>query len=892
MAGSCSYVVGGNLSLEAGAKAAVHPVTVPHPFEEILRNEYTPVEIGGALSIADGAILYVHCEDIMGSHVRFAMKSAVIDGTIDANARGWNHFRAEKFIPGIGPIFENSYGSNGSIYYTFSYGPGASFSGASHGGSGGASSGLRAKAYGNPYAPCLPGSPSGVVSAPDAGGGVIRMHAKEAFALNGTLAAKGINHSVYNASAGGSIWITAQHFDRGPDSVLDARGGSIDGGGKGAGGRIAIGEGLQDEDIAALATETLPDHVTATDYSGNALVTGGKGGRDSVTGDPLYAPSGTAFYLTRDDVFVSVSVSTDITGVPTLKPTPGWGVNTFPVGEPLTLTTPPIGTDPAFDDRERYLCTGYTISNATQDVLSGKESEFQLPTDIEGPFWVIWHYGTKEYKTNFEPTEGGTLTGDGVVDGKGLYWKVLGTNLPAVEAVADKGHEFLFWTGDVPYGKARENPLQLTVDRQRDLKAVFRAIEDPVVRTWKKNATGEWLDPANWGPTENLPGFADTVVVDSGVCWAPNHVECGNLTVKGNGILRLCSDDPDSWRNNGPVNNWKDISRAPDGLEEVSLLVADDLLISEKGQLGIGYVHQPWQGRIVIGNDLRLSETGVLAATAGPVDGADFTHAKGCGQFTVGGTLEIGPGATFHPNSDPYTGGSFAIHANRLLVHEGGAIDAMRRGYGDNGDSTFRKSIAPGRGRSNNIGGGYGSKGVKAQGIYGQTYGQTNAPTQPGSPNGGYPDYYPGGGLIRVHADQIELDGSLLAAGTLDNWLSSGPSGGGIWLTARWFHFGPHAVLNAVGSHSVRNGQNDLKPQGGGGRIAIEKGLSPEAIDHLAATDELPAGKQKHVVDAAGFAKLYPYVTVDLRRGDYAEGCDGTFVYLDAVPQGTMLMLR
>lgn len=887
-AGSSRISIGGDFTLSPKAKASVIAASVSSVEEPVLRSQPTSFHVGGTFTVGAGAILHVDADRLTGAHVYFQATDIVIDGTLDAVKRGWDYFTAKPALPGF--IFHDT---DGPGYYTYAFGPGRSFGcGGGHGGPGGGSNGAFGLAYGNEYAPCLPGSPNGCYNKPARGGGVLRLHADKSFTLNGTVDASGGNMWIYGASSGGSVWIETERFEMDDEAILRARGGSNDAyTSSGAGGRICVMVGLQPSEIASISTTgELPAGIIADDFTFLGDVRGGRASYDSNAGIWFFASAGTSRYLQRSDSNVNVHISTEPAGVSTLEPAPGWGFRSFPSGIEMVLTAPAAGTDPAVDNAERYRCTGYVVSNATGVIDEGVSNRIAIPGSEKGPLWVTWLYGQKEARSTVYGITNGVVRIDGATfTGSVPLWKPMGAELPAIEAVADEGYEFLFWTGGVPYGKAKENPLHLTMDVVREVRPVFRKAEPPTTRTWiVKRTKGEWLEPKNREPA-GIPGFEDDIVIPDGACNVSNYLECASLTLSGKAVLRLATSPlytnaDHYWLYSCPLEENSNVFRAPEELGEVALVVHGDLVMTNTAKLRLGIDRQPSRGRVEIGGVLRMGEKTVAVFSAGPIDGEQVTHVTGSGLFNVGEMIDVGPQARLILISDQETGGSFAVRTKDLHVREGGSIDVSNRGYGYAKGS--RESRGPGRGCDYTIGGGYGGLGVGHNKLYGHTYGQQYAPVEPGSPAGYYNQQTIASGLIRIHADKATIDGKLLATSVQQPY--GGCSGGGIWLTARWIGFGDQAVLDASGADT------GYSSKGGGGRIAIEKGLSPAAIDHLAATGELPRGMEKRVLDVLAFTNLYPKVTVDLTRGDHVSTPenDGTFVYLNAVPEGTMLMLR
>jgi hypothetical protein len=140
----------------------------------------------------------------------------------------------------------------------------------------------------------------------------------------------------------------------------------------------------------------------------------------------------------------------------------------------------------------------------------------------------------------------------------------------------------------------------------------------------------------------------------------------------------------------------------------------------------------------------------------------------------------------------------------------------------------------------------------------------SNAPAQPGSggasPNNGRGGH--GGGVIRVRADgTVKVDGTISANGNPYNSSASGAgSGGSIYVDCRRFEGAATGVIRADGGDALSGGG------GGGGRIAIRRrnhtyaGAAPTANGGTATTGN--------------------------------PGSNGTVVWIDILPAGTLLVVR
>ena len=134
--------------------------------------------------------------------------------------------------------------------------------GASHGGLG--NRGKAGCTYDFRYAPRMPGSTttptyqnSATTTAP--GGGVIRIHACRARVAGVMTATTSVNDK-WCASAGGTIWLTADDLQVESGASFAAQGGLTLYGTRGGGGRISICRGLTDDEFAAILADgdTLP----------------------------------------------------------------------------------------------------------------------------------------------------------------------------------------------------------------------------------------------------------------------------------------------------------------------------------------------------------------------------------------------------------------------------------------------------------------------------------------------------------------------------------------------------------------------------------------------------------------------------------------------------------
>ncbi|HSL81885.1 MAG TPA: hypothetical protein VLF66_03865, partial [Thermoanaerobaculia bacterium] len=168
-------------------------------------------------------------------------------------------------------------------------------------------------------------------------------------------------------------------------------------------------------------------------------------------------------------------------------------------------------------------------------------------------------------------------------------------------------------------------------------------------------------------------------------------------------------------------------------------------------------------------------------------------------------SLRVAPGATLthHATSDPAHPESLRIEVAELLVEADGAIDATGVGFAPG--STY-----PGHGKPGTASGGshLGQGGVSGN-PPGETFGSVYRPLEPG---GGGQSSGRGGGVVRIVADRVQVDGEIRADGE-----SSGRAGAGgsVWIRTLALA-GTGAITAAGGEPCCGNGA------GGGGAIALE----------------------------------------------------------------------
>lgn len=462
------------------------------------------------------------------------------------------------------------------------------------------------------------------------------------------------------------------------------------------------------------------------------------------------------------------------------------------------------------------------------------------------------------------------------------------------EAIPADGYKFLCWDGAVARSKGLSKELAFASEEACTLKPVVALDLPPTSFTWN-GGDGDWSEPANWD-LGRVPTSGDTAVIEAGTC-AVDWVYVGSIVISGTGRLRIGYEENDS-------------------VDEVGGVVSGNVTLSDSARLEVALPNGNRRGMLKVGGNLTLSDSSELHVAAGPIDGTEFTLAKGCGFVEVGGMFEIKDTAKFVPCCDQYTGGGVVTTADRFILASGASIEAISLGYAWFADrepnSCALGSPTGEKGKNGWYGAGYGGQGDTyggGTGIRGnggiEPYGFANAPIHPGSHK--YNDQQKtndpraGGGNVRIHAARVSLAGKIDV--TTEKVVTSGaPSGGGIWITAsKRLNVGSTVQLLATGGDSPKFGNGN----GGGGRIAFGLRLTDEEIAVLAATGELPSGSPAVIGGEKEFLAAYPgcpEAAISLEGGkanndptdEPLEVCHGTFRFLvgPKKPSGLMLLVR
>ncbi len=284
--------VGGDVTVSGGARLDVRASETNEA-----SSAGAVVTVGKTLTVGDGGHLVAWCDPVNGGSPRFEVTDLTVaaGGLLTAEGRGYagavgrdngtNDAYWNDRTVGYGPT--PGFGKWGSSWAGITFDDGTAIpapgTGGSHGGLGGLSTIAENKnlAYAatsdDEWRPSMPGSGGGAAAMSygvGAGGGVIRVSAKNAICVDGEVNADA--GRVWSLSgpagggAGGTIFLEAKTFAGAATGVLTARGGDVGAGtnasGAGGGGRIAVWTG-----------EAFPGKVTSNRISKGGTADGLKG---------------------------------------------------------------------------------------------------------------------------------------------------------------------------------------------------------------------------------------------------------------------------------------------------------------------------------------------------------------------------------------------------------------------------------------------------------------------------------------------------------------------------------------------------------------------------------------------------------------------------------------
>ncbi len=747
--------------------------------------------------------------------------------------------------------------------------------GGSHGGAGGrvSSTGVFLPAYDKLLAPLLPGYGGGNGRV---GGGTIRIAAGTA-SIAGTLDATGQAGASSGGGGGGTIWITCGGISVAPTAFFKARGGNVGNhgygtiSGSGGGGRISVCVGLSAAQIESLyatgSAQGLATNDLASVFPGQVDVTAGY---IRAKGLNLFTKGGegSAVYATDATGKHGFSVENEPPFSATLSP--ALGVYAYSAGQEVvaSATTPASSGDGA-----RRVCTGWEIrSDATGEVLAqgngASLSGYNMPAES---VTLVWKWETVQYRLSASAYDGGTVN-------VSEDWCDAGGPFAAVTAAAASGYEFQYWTGDVPSADRCANPLVLSADQARSVKAFFGRTEGASYTMSKSNNSTvyDWHTASNWTPA-GVPGTNDTAIIaySSGnykLFKIASYAKVGALTVSGSSAYLRVGSTVSTVTSRAIMDHTPASSSGETGLE-----VVGDLSVANGAWLGVGGNLQKHRATLAVGGDLTIGNgagVGIAAASTNTVSDSLYDATS---DLAVGGTLTVENGGHLYPGSHVRTGGSVLISANNVVIEAGGEINANGLGYYQYAENT--EYVFPWPGAFDNrrnvyVGGAHGGKGgdAKDNSWVGNVFGCANGPVHPGTPGGNTGSG--GGGVIRLSADTILLTGTLTAKGN-NGGTYGGGSGGSIYVIAgTTFTADPASTISVRGGDITRNSSGG----GGGGRAAVCVGLTAEQLVAVRGSDEVEGIRYSDLGDvvpgftaAGGLKSSYTSAS---------PGQDGTGVYL------------
>lgn len=863
--------IGGDLKATGNAKIAVYAASDP---AAAVRGDFarlyagaTVVKVGGALELKDSAKLYPVCDELTGASVKFEAATFLLGegATVDASNRGWHWFKREDYK---GP--SGTYSHTTRKYETFALGIGLNSTiGSGYGGMGGGANDTFGLTYGYAYAPFLPGAPAGGDSNYNQsytastglmrGGGCFWLRTTGEAVVNGKIDASAQN-AMWDAASGGGVWLAVGELTVGAKASITAKGadkGSSGGANcAGGGGRVSLAIGLSDAQLDALAAGEVPEGIAASETI-TLIPVNVNGG----TMNAGRAGDGTATtVVVKDESAVNITV-VSATSVAVTGTDPQYG--TWPLADKTahTFTAPEYGKHPE-NASWRYKCLGYVVSNATTQVAAGSETSFVFAPDGED-VTVYWRWDEREFGIEVAKPANGKIRANGtLMDEAGWVWTREGA--PCVlEAVPDAGCEFLNWTGEVA-GFDDFTAAEITVDSsaQRVVAPLFRVQVEATDYEWK-GGNGSWADATQWTP-ENVPGPLDRVTIGSGTCTIDDYAAVASLTVTG-GTLKT----------------------APTAVsgkhERVQVVVSGDVTVSDDGKFTFGATdggNTVWNW-LEVGGNLMLDGSAEFLFSAGK-RATPYAIQTGSGFVKVGGDFTIGGQSVFRPNCSGQTGGASAVTVGgRFVVAAGAKVDADERGFG----KFANVSPNTGVGDQGNKAAGHGGRGqgqlLDEKGEGGATYDTAYAPVWPGQQNreSGSAALVRGGGVVRVKASSIRVDGTVTANGGACRGGAS--SGGTIWLVGEAVSLGEGAVVSATGAYTPGKGNDEITDNGasGGGRIAIGIGLNEAKY---AALLENGNALPKRVRDVtAEYLAAHPTATITAASGrngvaENVEACQGT----------------
>lgn len=782
--------------------------------------------------------------------------------------------------------------------------------GGAHGGEGGSMSPTAAgiAAYDNELAPILPGGCGS--QARSAGGGVVRIDTGS-FVLNGTVSASAVRGTPQHESgapAGGAVWITCTEYALGANAKLTADGKSAvpfsnHNSGGGAGGRIAIATGLSDEQKTALArTGTTTDISSPSSLAAlYPSVVSVKGGTGAYNGQP--GGDGTAVvYKWVDPNMVSITVMTEPAGLSDAAFAPAVASATEMAKGGRFAATAPAAV--MLEAGKRRLVSGWkAVAQDGTVVASGTGSACEIES-VPSTINLIWQCETLQLRLDL------AALGDGTLTGAEAGWRDAGEL--TLTATPNAGATFRGWISgrfQTP-AEAKSTELKIDFDRPMQIAAVFSGeLPARTAKAYVGVSGGSWDQDANWNPA-GVPTVADDVTIPANTAVAVKEsAVAGSLTL-GEGATVSVFGATTAFYESIAVNDnhsgstYGRYAAERDGAPDVtpSVETVGDLTLGANAVLAVGGWRQRGQSFVRSYGDLTAGAGAKMSVYAGQAT-ERVTFLDGTGRVQVDGTLALQAGALldlvgYNPFYDTFTSLScVTIVCGTFTVAEGAKVTAnLPTGY------NLSTLTSKGGGAGNGIVAGAGHGGRGGAGVNngsqrgGAAYDSPYAPVYPGC-SGRYDNAMNsiGGGVVRVTADAIRIDGELnVDAKIVGPYEYGGASGGSILLVCNGFAAGPNAKLSARGM-TGSSYSSYVCGGGAGGRIAICQGLSAAKVDAMIHAD--PAAPVKGVLatdQTAEGAKYAAIVDVGGGKGrsgtDAEDGESGTAVLVKA--NGLVLMVR
>lgn len=210
-------------------------------------------------------------------------------------------------------------------------------------------------------------------------------------------------------------------------------------------------------------------------------------------------------------------------------PTPLYGLHAgLKDGEELACEAPSeaVVTAPGV----RSVCQGYVLERGQTCVTNLSQAFTYTHGGEHARLTWLW---SDAYEQNFSASDGGSVD-------KTQVFAPAGSTV-TVTATGTATSDFAYWTGDVPEGCERQNPLVYAADRPRTMRAVFAA---PVYVKPASEGGDDAADGLSWATAKATPTAA-LACDSSAVYLAPGVYEiAGDSLTVTRGILLTGGDDP------------------------------------------------------------------------------------------------------------------------------------------------------------------------------------------------------------------------------------------------------------------------------------------------------------------------------------------------------------